>query len=876
MFDKAGNLEKAESDLTDLEKKKIVWFNIAALNQLFPNILSKSLKSKNNYLDVLSSADISFNRTIHIDRCLTDSLVVELRKRGVDMSNEGTDHIVLIGEWDSFYGRALPMSFALSIEKYRMKSSKRKKKLIDKRLFPKRIHRLAYMYGIDGILPGDEGDSINPVVDKPDKILQKENRSHKGYYKPEFKQPLGKAQYDYIRRLVKRIRRLPFSGYEETESMTSNYNAEIRAIGVLGGDIYDKLLIFRALRPEYPNAIFFTNDLDARLFHETELKWTRNLIVASSYGLQLHPELQKDIPPFRYSYQSSLFAATLQVLGIRDINLEREKPHNILPRIFEIGRNGPYDLTPFSNLKEDQAVPLHPKHYVQWQSKVFNRGFWLYIFLTVVFPCLMFMVLISIKLKEIKYLVSDLYKKKKQLPALNHNNSLKIKILQMFSKVIKNFNKLTFEGNKQIRVLQMFSKVIENFNKLTFEGIKKERVFWSFVLSIPCLISFIALSSIIYLDFRCGEGEPLTFLDGISIWPAVLIRLFCGVLAIYFILLSNYNFIHSEGVIDNHYSQRNADDISVAWHKYRIKEGGVKKCMGYAVFFALVYLCVVLVVLIIFGWPPVPFRGSLSFYTDSFILGFSLLLMSLLAWFVFNRVYYCRNFFSDIDDSHKDNFVSNNDKSCSIRKIIGKGKCVRKDNDCQKEVSSCLQKYDTNLTEKIQAEYSKIWVIAKRTEAIGKMILYSFIVFAILLISRNQFFDCWTWPIPLIFVIGTSICIGIYYSFILFYSANNIRKQTITRLYQIRLQLMGIQIPSIKKNDRKKMRNEQRLINDDISKLTERKTKYIECMINDIKDLKDGAFTPLGRNHLLIAVLTPLGGIGSLAILPHLIQLFGK
>ncbi len=37
-----------------------------------------------------------------------------------------------------------------------------------------------------------------------------------------------------------------------------------RAIGILGSDVYDKLLILRALRPRFPDVVFFTNNLDAQ------------------------------------------------------------------------------------------------------------------------------------------------------------------------------------------------------------------------------------------------------------------------------------------------------------------------------------------------------------------------------------------------------------------------------------------------------------------------------------------------------------------------------------------------------------------------------------------------------------------------------------
>ena len=89
-----------------------------------------------------------------------------------------------------------------------------------------------------------------------------------------------------------------------------------RAVGVLGSDRYDKLLILQALRSLLPNAVFFTTDLDALVLHPTARPYTRNLLVASSFGLHLDDDLQREIPPFRSSYQTAaFFAAQAAVKG---------------------------------------------------------------------------------------------------------------------------------------------------------------------------------------------------------------------------------------------------------------------------------------------------------------------------------------------------------------------------------------------------------------------------------------------------------------------------------------------------------------------------------------------------------------------------------
>ena|GEM_PF-6546060 len=121
--------------------------------------------------------------------------------------------------------------------------------------------------------------------------------------------------------------------------------------------------------------LFFTTDLDARLFHPSEIKSTRNLIVASSYGLQLHKRLQKNTPPFRDSYQTALYLTTL--LALEKLHPEKqflEKPLETIikdsldkPKLFEIGNYGAVDL---SHTLEKE---IHPEPENASASKLSNE-----------------------------------------------------------------------------------------------------------------------------------------------------------------------------------------------------------------------------------------------------------------------------------------------------------------------------------------------------------------------------------------------------------------------------------------------------------------------------------------------------------------------
>ena len=186
----------------------------------------------------------------------------------------------------------------------------------------------------------------------------------------------GGSQTDYMRRLARRVKSLD-------RRMRAEGEGRIRAIGVLGSDVYDKLLVLRALREDFPGTVFFTTDLDARFSHSSELQWTRNLIVASSYGLSLHADHQRDIPPFRDSYQTALYYTTLPAVGAPGLQ-EGQERYDILnkkPRLFEIGHRGAVDITPNTG---PQSVAFHPER-IDGRFAIFDaRYFWAVCFLPLV------------------------------------------------------------------------------------------------------------------------------------------------------------------------------------------------------------------------------------------------------------------------------------------------------------------------------------------------------------------------------------------------------------------------------------------------------------------------------------------------------------
>jgi hypothetical protein len=290
------------------------------------------------------------------DAQLAREIFNELKLRGVRVAgsaNQQPDHIVLLSEWDTFYGRLLSLTYQLELARNLPGFSSPRHFIHDYRsgrdVLPKNFRAFVYLRGLDGqtLGPGDDA-ADSPASSTKDNALDP-RRSQLRQWTPDVNKAEGRAQLDYLARMGDRIAQL--------ESDLSRDGAgKIKAIGIVGGDVYDTLLILQALRKRFSHLLFFTTDLDVRFLHPREHSWARNLIVASSYGLTLHPDLQDGIAPFRDSLQTAQFAAALAALRPDKL----PAPPSISPRRFEIGNNVAVDLSAHEEVAQPAGVRLHP------------------------------------------------------------------------------------------------------------------------------------------------------------------------------------------------------------------------------------------------------------------------------------------------------------------------------------------------------------------------------------------------------------------------------------------------------------------------------------------------------------------------------------
>jgi hypothetical protein len=231
----------------------------------------------------------NFHNLICTDSALTAALCEELRARSVPRKER--DLVLLVSEWHTEYGRALPVTFAANYippkgpavgadwvrtihsdpgKVFRVRPADPH----DTKFTP--LLKISYASGLDGHSPSAHSEA-SADAQKPEK--------KEGPLRPvaEYRSA-GPSQIDYLERLAQQLK---------SDAADSLYGYRVVAVGVLGSDIYDKILLLQALRPKFPDAVFFTTDLDAGFVQPKLSEWTRNLVVAASYGLEAQPRTER-------------------------------------------------------------------------------------------------------------------------------------------------------------------------------------------------------------------------------------------------------------------------------------------------------------------------------------------------------------------------------------------------------------------------------------------------------------------------------------------------------------------------------------------------------------------------------------------------------
>lgn len=752
---------------------------------------------------------ISFLRTIQTDEIIVESLVRELKKR-TNSWNNNVDHVALIFERDTSFGRALPRTFsrALCPENADGVCSN--------------IRTFGYFRGVDGFVPGNRTSQVSGKSSPKDETLQGQLSANESFVRP----PAGTGQFDYLRRLATDIK-------EWDMHLRRANEGRIRAIGILGSDVYDKLLVLRALKTGFPHITFFTTDLDAQLSHPSEYQWTRNLIVGSTYGFKLREDLQGTTLPFRDSYQTSLYLATLLATKFNypdcKIPVEEGGPamscasqedfsNHIPDQVFEIGRFGPVPM-PAVMRAEAPAYPsvnpaLEHRHFTAvWLKLVAMTALLIFVVHQLRPVAGKLIVGLSIAAAGFFFLLwvamFDHYRGEPFL--LSQGISvwptefirfvvfcLAVFFITRLSKDLhNNYYRLSrdyFGKHCDDKKFANRDKTLRQLWRGLFHGRCQSYLrnnLWIWFCFIPVVIVF--------------RGMPFTMQYHIT-QPVWVVAYWATALLIWYMGL--YHFVRVRSI--NAWAKRSRDlsastvRIWVYWESY-CELGTLRERSYRSLTLWLLFMSFAALVFVLTGIPDAPTRGAISFYVDKALVILSVSSMLILLFVVLDEFRMCNYW---------------------IQGLIG-------NTFDWKDIKIAGQDYDPKLKDAPGTiELFKIRLIADRTGEIGYLIYYPSLLFIITLLSRHSYFDNWGMPSGIAVVISVSILLLFMAAVKLRRQAEACRKHAIDSL---KLKVQG---------------------------LDKEQAGPINTVIDEIHDIHDGAFLPLREQPLVRASLPLLGAVG--------------
>jgi hypothetical protein len=750
----------------------------------------------------LTEANMRLVYDVGSDDQLFETLVAELERRQVRL---GWDAVILIGEWDSFYGRTLPIEFRAAacakVATFPEADLRQIQVPVDiKRWCPTvpraidlqiqrtadyeslllNVFRYSYLSGLDGEVPGD--DASRAARASAGDQSKGETRDR----------PEGTSQIDYVRALVARI-------YDEGEGA--------RAIGILGTDPYDALLIIKALRPSFPHAIFFTVDLDARYLHPSEYKSTRNMVIASPFGLQLEGGLQRDVPPFRSSYQTSAYFAALQAVNHVVCRSDgRDAPatapcttayHVSLtpedrlydagshPRIFEVGRNGAVDLSVVHQERVRTVHPLRP---------------------------------------DLDY--TDKLEQLKQGIGFDDTAVAAVVLVGLFVGTI-----IAWSNQRTWLWVSRNPRLVGTMG----------------IIVLGSFTAFVAFGGAPALLVNHDEGEPFSLASGVSVWPSEILRFLVVILSVVMLAKGTRDLTkNSQRITESFRFENQADGqpfspwtfwvnlrrvyhpvatmdattVDQAWLWYR-EAGEPLQRAARTILLFLLYLSIVgSLKYWVLGEELIhPCRGQLSCSIDWVMTWSSMALVVLLNLSVFDSVMLCRRWIG---------WLSTSTGGWS--------------DQVQEEY---LREYGLGRAQKTEFESLKylavINLIGQRTEVVNRLIRYPFIALLILIAARNDYFDIWNYPLVMLIIWALNVLLALLGAFLLYQAASKAKTTMLAGLSRQMVRALGLGADQ------------------DV------RTKQIQFLINEVEDNHQGAFVPLYQQPVIESSL-----YGLVALLQYL------
>jgi len=628
---------------------------------------------------------------------------------------EAPQHIVLLTEADTLYGRSMVDSFESAV--------------IERGGISERIHSYTYLRGLDGTTQSIVSRSAAPVVATgPDGALGNGGGTQIA--------PTGGKQTDYIQRLVHTISAL------RRELMDMGDGHQLSAIGIVGNDQYDKLILIQSLRKTFSDCVFFTTDLDSAFTTKNEYPYTRNVLVASHFGFSLRKELQQETLPFRSNYQTAIYYGTFNALSGPNEPMSYARG---APRIFEIGRSKPINLTP-----ADEIDSIHPdSDFVR--PMIFSKEFmWSTIGIYLLLVSIVFMFSYTLRMPFRKGPGKE--------PFYNDCEQW-------------------WSGDPQ-KDYYIPLGITRDYRGATHYVQRAGRFIVALILSYTAVIAFVVYYA--NGDLNSGLGEPFFFSEGVSMWPVAIIRFLAAVTAVFLIIkIQQFDLARQRLKIMSAYGAALSRDALRTGAK-NLSNSSIKSVLNWYFMGSLFFRK---------NQPAFEPDDRRAFLKSRFFRASGIFVVYLLIYKFAEKYGF---YFSPIRGD-RSIFLESMGKVLTTLATLFLVACVLDVTfHCRsliKRLNNVLESEDWFDTDARRKNINRaVWVTeitASETHVAGRMVYYSFGLMFVTLLARSDAFDFYNWPIVVVFLLGLVVSTHLGGLAILYAAARQIKALAIQVLQTI-------------------------------------------------------------------------------------------
>jgi hypothetical protein len=608
----------------------------------------------------------------------------------------------------------------------------------------------------------------------------------------------GESQLDYAERLAVQLA----ADLESGAGLK-----KVKAVGILGGDIYDKLILLKTLRPKFKEALFFTTDLDARLWQPEHLKFTHNLVVASACNLNDVNLRQSDSdrpPPFRDVYQVTIFDACQAAIE-RATGGDDQPPQEgscPIPHIYEIGKQGPVELK-LLGLQEAHAT----KEAESWQYCLAG------ICVSFCIAMLVAFLLMNwdpwnkwVGTQLAKFTYSPMWLNQRKYKRLQGFLSwLKAKVAHLILSALLiglcdimiwlwvsllplffHVEAMTARGGALISSAVLFCLIVLSIKNarrddegLKFKDLFNKQTGWAGWFLCGTLLIEVWLVWVFFDHAALPDNEPWSWTAGVSIWPTELVRVLAITSILWMLtwawhrfnrrlraLIANYRLFKTRAISGSFLAR-----ILTSWPEkpkvrhsklkarevfqcYRLKAGFAPRCCR-VIGGMLIYFMFLRGISLLAGMPiNTNIRGDWAQKIDFKVLSFAVFCWLILVFYVLDSVYL----------------------AAQLLKGLGGG-----DTEWPKGLLKKHQrKFGVNRTD--LEGYLDVKFAADKTQELKLLVLLPFLIQFLMLVARNDFFDDWSWTPMLVCVFGCNIILSAIAWIILRRAATKLKEDALRAL----------------------------------------------------------------------------------------------